>query len=148
MKAILVAVRIVLRRCAITMVVRFCLVMISSSAACTMRSLSLSRALVASSSSSTDGLRTSARDRHALLLAARELAAADADVGLVAVLQALDDEGVRVGVLCRLLHLLEARVALAVANVLFHGALEEHRLLRDEAELLPQPVHIEGREVD
>mmetsp|Transcript_26391 Transcript_26391/g.84913 ORF Transcript_26391/g.84913 Transcript_26391/m.84913 type:complete len:152 (+) Transcript_26391:360-815(+) len=47
-------------RCAIVMVVRFCLAMSSSSAACTMRSLSLSSALVASSSSSSAGSRTSA----------------------------------------------------------------------------------------
>mmetsp|Transcript_27110 Transcript_27110/g.72793 ORF Transcript_27110/g.72793 Transcript_27110/m.72793 type:complete len:192 (-) Transcript_27110:189-764(-) len=55
------ALRIVESRCAIVTVVRFCFAMISSSAACTMRSDSLSSADVASSSSSTDGLRTIAR---------------------------------------------------------------------------------------
>ena len=59
--AILSALRIVERRCAITTVVRFCFVMISSSAACTMRSDSLSSADVASSRSSTAGFLTSAR---------------------------------------------------------------------------------------
>mmetsp|Transcript_25318 Transcript_25318/g.55351 ORF Transcript_25318/g.55351 Transcript_25318/m.55351 type:complete len:105 (+) Transcript_25318:1049-1363(+) len=65
--AILSELRIVVRRWAMVMVVRprpvsfFCSLMISSSAACTMRSLSLSSALVASSRSRTAGLRTSAR---------------------------------------------------------------------------------------
>eukprot|EP00966_Prymnesium_polylepis_P126511 2925814-Prymnesium_polylepis.1 len=59
--AILPALRMVLSRCAITTVVRCCWAMISSSAACTMRSLSLSSADVASSSSSTEGMRTKAR---------------------------------------------------------------------------------------
>mmetsp|Transcript_31747 Transcript_31747/g.63414 ORF Transcript_31747/g.63414 Transcript_31747/m.63414 type:complete len:106 (+) Transcript_31747:163-480(+) len=48
-------------RCAITTVVRRCLAMISSSAACTTFSLSLSNADVASSSNSTAGWRTRAR---------------------------------------------------------------------------------------
>mmetsp|Transcript_48642 Transcript_48642/g.120625 ORF Transcript_48642/g.120625 Transcript_48642/m.120625 type:complete len:99 (+) Transcript_48642:1722-2018(+) len=48
-------------RCAMTMVVRFCFAMISSSAACTTRSDSLSSADVASSSSSTAGRLISAR---------------------------------------------------------------------------------------
>mmetsp|Transcript_42740 Transcript_42740/g.106580 ORF Transcript_42740/g.106580 Transcript_42740/m.106580 type:complete len:135 (+) Transcript_42740:512-916(+) len=55
------ALRIVESRCAIITVVRFCFAMISSSATCTTRSDSLSSADVASSSSSTDGLRTIAR---------------------------------------------------------------------------------------
>mmetsp|Transcript_70584 Transcript_70584/g.206592 ORF Transcript_70584/g.206592 Transcript_70584/m.206592 type:complete len:98 (-) Transcript_70584:717-1010(-) len=51
----------VLSRCATTSVVRaFCFTS-PSSAFCTMRSLSVSRALVASSSSSTAGFRTMAR---------------------------------------------------------------------------------------
>mmetsp|Transcript_82216 Transcript_82216/g.163847 ORF Transcript_82216/g.163847 Transcript_82216/m.163847 type:complete len:187 (-) Transcript_82216:1115-1675(-) len=58
---ILSAWRMVLSRCAITTVVRFCLAMISSSAACTMRSLSLSSADVASSSKSTAGFLMIAR---------------------------------------------------------------------------------------
>mmetsp|Transcript_52270 Transcript_52270/g.138836 ORF Transcript_52270/g.138836 Transcript_52270/m.138836 type:complete len:104 (-) Transcript_52270:644-955(-) len=53
--------RMVDRRCATVTVVRRCFAISSSSAACTMRSLSLSSADVASSSSSTDGLRTIAR---------------------------------------------------------------------------------------
>ena len=53
--AIMSALRIVDRRCAITSVVRSCMDMISSSAACTSCSLSLSSADVASSSSSTAG---------------------------------------------------------------------------------------------
>mmetsp|Transcript_121413 Transcript_121413/g.302980 ORF Transcript_121413/g.302980 Transcript_121413/m.302980 type:complete len:107 (+) Transcript_121413:103-423(+) len=52
---------IVESRCAITMVVRFCFVMMSSSAACTMRSDSLSSADVASSSSKIAGFLMSAR---------------------------------------------------------------------------------------
>mmetsp|Transcript_9797 Transcript_9797/g.16269 ORF Transcript_9797/g.16269 Transcript_9797/m.16269 type:complete len:222 (-) Transcript_9797:1812-2477(-) len=59
--AIVSAWRMVLKRCAIMMVVRFCLVMILSSAFCTICSLSLSSAEVASSSSRIDGLRTIAR---------------------------------------------------------------------------------------
>mmetsp|Transcript_30401 Transcript_30401/g.74865 ORF Transcript_30401/g.74865 Transcript_30401/m.74865 type:complete len:124 (+) Transcript_30401:90-461(+) len=59
--AILLASRIVERRCAITIVVRFCFAMISSSDTCTSFSLSLSSADVASSSSSTEGFRRSAR---------------------------------------------------------------------------------------
>mmetsp|Transcript_34074 Transcript_34074/g.67857 ORF Transcript_34074/g.67857 Transcript_34074/m.67857 type:complete len:108 (+) Transcript_34074:302-625(+) len=61
MTAILSALRIVESRCAITIVVRFCFAISSSSAACTMRSLSLSSADVASSSKSTTGLRMMAR---------------------------------------------------------------------------------------
>mmetsp|Transcript_9965 Transcript_9965/g.25651 ORF Transcript_9965/g.25651 Transcript_9965/m.25651 type:complete len:81 (+) Transcript_9965:244-486(+) len=53
--------RMVDRRCATVTVVRRCFAISSSSAACTMRSLSLSSADVASSSSMIDGLRTSAR---------------------------------------------------------------------------------------
>mmetsp|Transcript_20137 Transcript_20137/g.59352 ORF Transcript_20137/g.59352 Transcript_20137/m.59352 type:complete len:99 (+) Transcript_20137:237-533(+) len=59
--AILSACRMVLSRWAIVTVVRRCFCMISSIAACTTRSLSLSSADVASSSSSTAGLRTMAR---------------------------------------------------------------------------------------
>ena len=59
--AILSAPRIVERRCAIVIVVRFCFVMISSSAACTTFSEALSRADVASSSSSTAGFLMIAR---------------------------------------------------------------------------------------
>mmetsp|Transcript_28349 Transcript_28349/g.57572 ORF Transcript_28349/g.57572 Transcript_28349/m.57572 type:complete len:89 (-) Transcript_28349:606-872(-) len=59
--AILSALRMVDSRCAITMVVRLCFCIRSSSAACTTRSLSLSSALVASSSSSTDGFLIMAR---------------------------------------------------------------------------------------
>mmetsp|Transcript_38255 Transcript_38255/g.89535 ORF Transcript_38255/g.89535 Transcript_38255/m.89535 type:complete len:113 (-) Transcript_38255:51-389(-) len=55
------ALRMVEMRWAIITVVRFCAAMIESSAACTTFSLSLSRADVASSSSSTAGCRTSAR---------------------------------------------------------------------------------------
>mmetsp|Transcript_22195 Transcript_22195/g.50102 ORF Transcript_22195/g.50102 Transcript_22195/m.50102 type:complete len:130 (+) Transcript_22195:267-656(+) len=61
MTAIVSALRIVLSRCAITIVVRFCLAMISSSAACTMRSDSLSSADVASSSNNAFGALISAR---------------------------------------------------------------------------------------
>ncbi len=59
MTMICVALRTVDRRCAIMMVVRAC--MRWSSAACTTRSLVVSSADVASSSSSTRGLRSSAR---------------------------------------------------------------------------------------
>mmetsp|Transcript_84427 Transcript_84427/g.123505 ORF Transcript_84427/g.123505 Transcript_84427/m.123505 type:complete len:175 (-) Transcript_84427:654-1178(-) len=59
--AILSALRIVDRRCAMTMVVRLCVTRRLSSAACTMRSLSVSSALVASSSSNTDGFLIMAR---------------------------------------------------------------------------------------
>mmetsp|Transcript_20001 Transcript_20001/g.59101 ORF Transcript_20001/g.59101 Transcript_20001/m.59101 type:complete len:167 (+) Transcript_20001:324-824(+) len=59
--AILSAFLIVERRCAMVTVVRLCCDTMLSSAACTIRSLSLSSADVASSSSSTAGLRTMAR---------------------------------------------------------------------------------------
>mmetsp|Transcript_28348 Transcript_28348/g.57568 ORF Transcript_28348/g.57568 Transcript_28348/m.57568 type:complete len:100 (-) Transcript_28348:1267-1566(-) len=60
--AILSALRMVDSRCAITMVVRLCFCIRSSSAAGSItRSLSLSSALVASSSSSTDGFLIMAR---------------------------------------------------------------------------------------
>eukprot|EP00961_Rhodomonas_salina_P231355 3125052-Rhodomonas_salina.2 len=52
---ILSALRMVERRCAIRIVVPCCFCSSSSSPACTTRSLSLSSAHVASSSSSTDG---------------------------------------------------------------------------------------------
>mmetsp|Transcript_17350 Transcript_17350/g.50379 ORF Transcript_17350/g.50379 Transcript_17350/m.50379 type:complete len:119 (+) Transcript_17350:160-516(+) len=61
MTAILSELRMVLSRCAIVTVVRFCFCMISSIAACTMRSLVVSSADVASSSSRMAGLRTMAR---------------------------------------------------------------------------------------
>jgi len=59
--AIMSASRIVDRRCAMTMVVRLCSDNKLSNAACTMRSLSVSSALVASSSSSTAGFLIIAR---------------------------------------------------------------------------------------
>mmetsp|Transcript_115170 Transcript_115170/g.326294 ORF Transcript_115170/g.326294 Transcript_115170/m.326294 type:complete len:107 (+) Transcript_115170:298-618(+) len=58
---IMSASRIVESRCAITIVVRFCFFMMSSSAAWTTRSDSLSRADVASSSSMIAGFLMSAR---------------------------------------------------------------------------------------
>mmetsp|Transcript_19986 Transcript_19986/g.59032 ORF Transcript_19986/g.59032 Transcript_19986/m.59032 type:complete len:367 (-) Transcript_19986:144-1244(-) len=61
MTAILSELRMVLSRCAIVSVVRFCWCMISSIAACTTRSLVVSSADVASSSSRMAGLRTMAR---------------------------------------------------------------------------------------
>mmetsp|Transcript_10377 Transcript_10377/g.17838 ORF Transcript_10377/g.17838 Transcript_10377/m.17838 type:complete len:83 (-) Transcript_10377:826-1074(-) len=61
MTTILVALRTVVRRWAMTMVERFLLASRSSSAACTMRSLSLSSADVASSSSRMEGSFTMAR---------------------------------------------------------------------------------------
>mmetsp|Transcript_5289 Transcript_5289/g.8499 ORF Transcript_5289/g.8499 Transcript_5289/m.8499 type:complete len:99 (+) Transcript_5289:345-641(+) len=59
--AILSALRMVVRRWAMTMVVRFCLIMRSSRAACTTFSLSLSSALVASSSNRMLGFLIMAR---------------------------------------------------------------------------------------
>ena len=74
-----------------------------------------------------------ARDRHALLLAAREAVAALADDGLVAVGkrgdQLVDLRGPR-----RLLDLLVGGVGLREAEVLAHGRVEEIGLLRDDAD--------------
>mmetsp|Transcript_23372 Transcript_23372/g.55669 ORF Transcript_23372/g.55669 Transcript_23372/m.55669 type:complete len:160 (-) Transcript_23372:15-494(-) len=61
MTQILSALRMVVSRCAITIVVRFCVASSWSSASCTIRSLSVSSALVASSSSSTIGFLMIAR---------------------------------------------------------------------------------------
>mmetsp|Transcript_11059 Transcript_11059/g.36307 ORF Transcript_11059/g.36307 Transcript_11059/m.36307 type:complete len:223 (+) Transcript_11059:39-707(+) len=72
-----------------------------------------------------------ARDGDALLLAARQLAAAQAHLGVVAVAEALDDEVVRVRRARRGLHLLAGRLVLAKRDVLRDGAHEEHRLLPD-----------------
>mmetsp|Transcript_32921 Transcript_32921/g.63413 ORF Transcript_32921/g.63413 Transcript_32921/m.63413 type:complete len:466 (+) Transcript_32921:2663-4060(+) len=90
-----------------------------------------------------------ARNRHALLLPAGELATALAHLRAVAVWQLVLDEAVRVGHLGRRLDLLLRRtVLLAVGDVLSDGAHEQHGLLPNQADLLPQPAHVERPHVD
>ena len=99
-------------------------------------SLSLSRLEVASSRIRIRGIgEDGARDRHALALAARQLHAALADDGVVAVLERLDElVGVRDA--ADPLDLVERRVGLAVADVLGDGAVEQEVVLQHDAELL------------
>jgi hypothetical protein len=101
-----------------------------------------------------------ARDRHALLLAARQLRALGADDGVVAVRERRD-EVVAVGGARRRLDL-RARHRLLAAlgerdavvgrqhgaerDVLGDRAREQHRLLADEADLRAPPVDVERRE--
>eukprot|EP00962_Isochrysis_galbana_P003069 scaffold866_cov111-Isochrysis_galbana.AAC.6 len=88
-------------------------------------------------------------DGHALLLTARQLTAADAHLGVVPVLQHLGDEGVRVGRARRLLNLfLRHAVHLAIADVLGHGAHEEHRLLPNQPEARAEPFYVELADVN
>jgi len=84
-----------------------------------------------------------ARDGDPLLLAARERAAAQADAAVVAVRQRARDEVVRVGAARRLLHVRSRGALLAVGDVFGDGALEEHRLLPHQPDLLPQPAHVQ-----
>src|SRR6185295_3811092 len=93
-------------RCAMTSVVRSFIA--DSRAACTMRSLSASSALVASSSSSSGGF-------FSMALAARQAHPALAEKAAIALRQR-QDELVREGGLRRRDHLVVARVGAAVAD--------------------------------
>mmetsp|Transcript_3426 Transcript_3426/g.10995 ORF Transcript_3426/g.10995 Transcript_3426/m.10995 type:complete len:221 (-) Transcript_3426:41-703(-) len=89
-----------------------------------------------------------ARNGDALLLAARQLAAAQAHLSVVAVAEALDDEFVRVRRARCGLHLLAGRLVLAERDVLRNGAHEEHRLLPDQPDLPAQRLDVHRPEVD
>jgi len=69
------------------------------------------------------------RDGDALLLPARELAAAQAHLRVVALVESLQDEVVRVGELGCLLDIGLRGTGQTHLNVLGHGADEERRLL-------------------
>ena len=119
-------------RCAITSVVRSCDT--RSSASWISRSVWLSSAEVASSSSRIGGaFEDGAGDRDALLLAAGELQAALADLGLVAVRRHAD-EAVDLREPRGLLDLGVARLPAAVADVVADGVVEQHGVLRDHAD--------------
>ena len=118
-----------------------------SSAACTMRSLSASSALVASSSSSSGGvLQHGAGNRDALALAAREAHAALAQEGVVALGQGAD-EIVGKGGARRGLHLGVAGVGAAVADVLQRAGGKDHRVLRHHGDVLAYVVQRQLRAV-
>ena len=76
-------------------------------------------------------------DREALALPARERDAALAELGLVAVGEALD-ELVRLRQPGGALDLLEARLGASEGDVLAHAGREEERILRDHADLRPE----------
>ena len=87
------------------------------------------------------------RDRHPLLLAAREAVAALADDGVVAVGQRRDHVvDARSG--GRGFELLVGRVRLREAQVLAHRRVEEVRLLRDDADEIRQRLEAEVADVD
>src|SRR6185437_6357480 len=92
-----------------------------------------SRAEVASSKIRMRGFFSSARDGDALLFDARELEAALADCGFVLRRQALDEIVDVRGARC-LEHLGVARLGPAVADVVEDGVVEEHRILRNDAD--------------
>src|SRR3569833_4009511 len=73
------------------------------------------------------------RDRHALLLAARELEAARTDLRLVALRQRFNDV-VDVGHLRGAEHCLARGVRLRVANVVVERGVEQDRVLRHDAD--------------
>ena len=105
-----------------------------SSAAWISRSVWLSSAEVASSRmQDRRRLEDGAGDGDALLLAAGELQAALADLGLVAVGREAD-EIVDLGEPGRLLDLLVGRLRAAVADVVADGVVEQHGVLRDHAD--------------
>jgi len=83
-----------------------------------------------------------ARDRDALLLPAAHLPAALSALRLVLVGEPAD-EAVRVRGAARLPHLLLGCVVLAVPHVLEDRDREEHWLLRDQLDLLPQPLDVQ-----
>ena len=87
-----------------------------------------------------------ARDRHALLLAAGQLQAALADLGLIALRRRLD-EAVDLRQLRRLLHLGIAGVPAAVADVVADGVVEQHGVLRHHADRRAQRVLRDGLDV-
>ena len=98
----------------------------------------LSSAEVASSSTRIGGaFQDGAGDGDALLLAAGQLEAALADLGVVA-LRRRADEAVDLGVLRRFLDLGVARVPAAVADVVAHGVVEQHGVLRNHADVVAQ----------
>ena len=74
-----------------------------------------------------------ARDRHALLLAARQFQAALADLGLIS-LRRHPDEAVDLRQPRRLLHLGIGGVPAAVADVVADGVVEQHGVLRHHAD--------------
>ena len=115
-----------------TSVVRFCDT--RSSASWMSLSVWLSSAEVASSSSRIGGaFEDGAGDGDALLLAAGELQAALADLGLVAV-RRQPDEAVDLREPRRLLDLGVGRVPAAVADVVADGVVEQHGVLRHHAD--------------
>mmetsp|Transcript_16853 Transcript_16853/g.46057 ORF Transcript_16853/g.46057 Transcript_16853/m.46057 type:complete len:356 (+) Transcript_16853:255-1322(+) len=83
-----------------------------------------------------------ARDGDALLLPAAQLRAALTAQRIVLARQRVD-EGVRVGHVAGLFHLGLRRALLAVPHVVRDGRREEHGLLRNEADVLPQPPHVD-----
>jgi len=87
------------------------------------------------------------RNRHALLLPARQLAAAHADIGTKTVSQVACNKVEGVCVSGGVLDFCLAGVALAVANIVGHRAHEQHWLLADQAELIAQPAHVERLDV-
>mmetsp|Transcript_5775 Transcript_5775/g.18396 ORF Transcript_5775/g.18396 Transcript_5775/m.18396 type:complete len:222 (-) Transcript_5775:3619-4284(-) len=90
-----------------------------------------------------------ARDGHALLLPARELAAALTHLGCVPVGQVVCDEGVRIGRARRLLNLvLGGPLGLAIRDVLSNRADEEDRLLAHEPDARAEPAQVERLDVD
>ena len=112
-----------------------------SSACATWRSLSASSELVASSSSRIGPVgEQRPRDRNALALAARELDAALAEVGVEALRAALD-ELERVRRRARRPHLVVGRVRAAEAHVLRHARRENHRVLRHQRD---RAAHVSG----
>jgi len=87
-----------------------------------------------------------ARNRHALLLPPREETPLLADVGVKLVGKLLD-KVVSVRHPGRLLHLLPGRPRLSARNVVGDRPREEHGLLPHQADLGPQPAHVERRDV-
>ena len=119
-------------RCAMTSAVRFCDT--SSSADWISRSVAVSSAEVASSRiEDRRPLQDRAGDGDALLLAARKLQPALADLRVVAVRQALDEVG-DLRHPRRLAHLGVGGVPASVADVVADRVVEEHGVLRDDAD--------------
>ena len=89
-------------------------------------------------------LQEGARDRDALALPAAELDPALADARIVALRHRLDEV---VGVRSQgsRLDLPLGRIQLAVDDIIAHGAAEERRLLRDDADLLAERAHLHLR---
>ena len=78
-----------------------------------------------------------ARDRDALLLSAGQFQPALTDNGVITLRQAID-KIVDVGDLRRLPHLIHARILIRILDVVVDGVVEQHRILRHDADVLAQ----------